>query len=564
MVMQIFNLEISGGSMGEKFKKAIGIEGTFKDTVVPMINYCYTNIFLGGAGYIISMYFSIFLTRVVGLDIRFAGFITMIAVVWDGINDPIMGIITDRTRSKYGRHRAYLKWGIPFVFVSYIMLWNSFGLDGEKHPYMTVAYFVFAYVLYKTAYTIITVPHTAMLPELAPEYNKRTQYTSVSYIFNSCGMIPSYIILLIMLSLFGFSDGLNRDAKTPFLVTGIILATMYSVAIYSTFKLVKEPSSLDMKNEPLDLKAAINEYILVFKNKSFRQYFGISFFWETARSFYSTTYIYYVTFLANQYKFYPIFNALAGVFETAAFPLNYMLTMKHGKKKCGTIVTPFMIIGLAIGLIVQASQPDTPKATYMMLLMMLGVAFYPFGMSGIGFVCNNVFPDLTDVDELITGRRREGVVSTCNTMVKQVTGGINTFIVTLILGGFGLDTKSEATEFVEQSDSAILGIRLCVALIPMICALISYILLRRFKMTKDDHTMIRAAIATKRKYGSVTLSAEEKRCCEILSGQKLENTWLGMDNDESQGHTLEKNENGEYIILIEAEQMKKQLMANAE
>ena len=546
--------------MGEKFKKAIGIEGTFKDTVLPMIYYCFTNIFIGGGGYIISMYFSIFLTKVVGLDIEYAGFITMVAVVWDGINDPIMGIITDRTRSKFGRHRAYLKWGIPFVFVSYIMLWNSFGLDGQKHPYMTVAYFVFAYVLYKTAYTIIAVPHTAMLPELAPEYNKRTQYTSVSYIFNSVGMIPSYIILLIMLSIFGFSDGLNRDAKMPFFITGIILATMYSVAIYGTFKLVKEPSSLDMKNEPLDLKAALKEYVLVFKSRSFRQYFGISFFWETARSFYSTTYIYYVTFLANQYKFYPIFNTFAGVFESLAFPLNYALTMKHGKKKCGTIVTPFMILGLAIGLVVQASQPGTSKATFMLILMIMGVIFYPFGMSGIGFVCNNVFPDLTDVDELITGRRREGVVSTCNTMVKQVTGGINTFIVTLILGGFGLDTSSEATEFVEQPASAITGIRLCVALIPMVSALISYILLRRFEMTKDDHTMIRAAIATKHKYGSVTLTAEERKRCEILAGQKLENTWLGKDNDESQGHTLDKNENGEYIILIEKELEKQALM----
>ena len=546
--------------MGEKFKKAIGIEGTFKDTVLPMIYYCFTNIFIGGGGYIISMYFSIFLTKVVGLDIEYAGFITMVAVVWDGINDPIMGIITDRTRSKFGRHRAYLKWGIPFVFVSYIMLWNSFGLDGQKHPYMTVAYFVVAYVLYKTAYTIIAVPHTAMLPELAPEYNKRTQYTSVSYIFNSVGMIPSYIILLIMLSIFGFSDGLNRDAKMPFFITGIILATMYSIAIYGTFKLVKEPSSLDMKNEPLDLKAALREYILVFKSKSFRQYFGISFFWETARSFYSTTFIYYVTFLANQYKFYPIFNTFAGVFESLAFPLNYALTMKHGKKKCGTIVTPFMILGLAIGLIVQASQPGTSKATFMLILMIMGVIFYPFGMSGIGFVCNNVFPDLTDVDELITGRRREGVVSTCNTMVKQVTGGINTFIVTLILGGFGLDTSSEATEFVEQPASAITGIRLCVALIPMVSALISYILLRKFEMTKDDHTMIRAAVATKHKYGSVTLTDEERKRCEILSGQKLENTWLGKDNDESQGHTLDKNENGEYIILIEKELEKQALM----
>ena len=66
----------------------------------------------------------------------------------------------------------------------------------------------------------------------------------------------------------------------PFLIAGIMLATMYCISIYGTFKLVKEPSSLDMKNEPLDLKAALQEYILVFKSKSFRQYFGISFLFK--------------------------------------------------------------------------------------------------------------------------------------------------------------------------------------------------------------------------------------------------------------------------------------------
>ena len=85
-------------------------------------------------------------------------------------------------------------------------------------------------------------------------------------------------------------------------------------------------------------------------------------------------------------------------------------------------------------------------------------------------------------------------------------------------------------------------------------------------MTKDDHTMIRAAIATKHKYGSVTLTAEEKQRCEILSGQKLENTWLGKSEYNSvyyEEHTLDKNENGEYIILIEKEEMRKQLMKEA-
>ena len=549
--------------MGERFKKAIGFEGKFVDTVWPMIQYCFANIFMGGGGYIISMYFTVFLTNVVGMELRYATFIIMIATIWDGINDPIMGIITDRTRSKYGRHRRYLLLSIPPLVISYTMLWNSFGLDAKEHPTACVMYYAFAYILYKTAYTMVDVPHTAMLPTLAPEYNKRTQYTSVSYIFNSVGMVPSYIILLIFLSVFGSSDKLSENSKMPFLLTGIVLSIVYACSIFATFKTCKEPSSLNEKLPPLDLKSAIDEYVQVFRNKSFRVYFSMSFFWQMARSFYSTTNVYYITYLANLYKYYPLFNTFAGVFESLAFPLNYALTMKKGKSKCGAVVTPFMIIGLGIALFV---KPVTPGSSYIVTLVLMilgGAVLYPFGMSGLGFVGNNVLPDITDVDELITGRRREGVIGTFNTMVKQVTGGVMTFLVGVILDGFGLVTGNEGV-YIEQTDSALIGIRLCISVLPMLSALVAWLMLKRFKMTKDDHTMIRAAIATKHKYGSVTLTKEEKERCELLTGYKFEKTWLGKDNDETEGHTLDRDEEGKYIILVEREAELKRLISEAE
>ncbi len=550
--------------MGERFKKAIGVEGKFMDTVWPMIQYCYANIFMGGGGYIISMYFTAFLTDVVGMEIKHATFIVMIATIWDGVNDPIMGIVTDRTRSKYGRHRRYLLWSIPPLVISYAMLWNSFGLDAAAHPTVCVMYYAFAYILYKTAYTMVAVPHTAMLPTLAPEYNKRTQYTSVSYIFNSVGMIPSYIILLIFLSVFGSSGALSESSKMPFMLTGVVLSIVYAVSVFATFKTVKEPSSLNEKLPPLDIKFAIDEYIQVFRSKAFRDYFSMSFFWQMARSFYSTTSVYYITYLANLYKYYPIYNTFAGVFESLAFPLNYALTMKKGKSKCGAVVTPFMIIGLGLLLFVKTGSPEGQTSIVPLVIMILGGAvLYPFGMSGLGFVGNNVFPDLTDVDELITGRRREGVISTCNTMVKQVVGGIMTFVVGVVLDNFGLVTGNKGV-YIEQTDSALLGIRICVSILPMISAIVAYFLLKRFKMTKDDHTMIRAAIATKHKYGSVTLTDYEKQRCEMLTGYKLENTWLGKDNYGTEIHSLETNENGEYIILIEMDELKKKQLAEAE
>ncbi len=542
--------------MGEKIKKAIGVEGDFRTTILPMINYSYANMYMGGAGYIIGMYFTVFLTDVVNLSLNQAGIVVMLATIWDAVTDPVMGIITDRTRAKSGKHRRYLLWGIPVMAVSYTLMWNSFGLNGAENPTKTMVYFVLVYMLYKTAYTIIGVPHTAMLPELAPDYNLRTQYNAVGYLFNSAGMVPAFGIVVVILSAFGSNDNITSESKTPFLIIGIVLSIFFAVAVFLTYAKTKEKSSLDNKNEKLDIPYIIREYVLVFKNKSFRQYFFMSLAYQFSTGFYANSKVYYIKYLANQYSTYALFNAVAGVAEAGAFPLNYALTMKHGKKKCGNIVTPLMVAGLAIGLIMQ------PGGSFLWIaLMMVSMLLYPFGMSGLGFVSTNIFPDLTDVDEMITGRRREGVISTFSTLIKKSISGVMAALVGFTLQGFGLITGDKVSEYEKttgnlfvQTDSAVWGVRICVAVIPIIAAIIALILLKNFKMTKDDHTMIRAAIATKKKYGSVTLTDEEKKRCELISGQKLENTWLGKDNNDE--HFLEKNEKGEYIILLELKKEK--------
>ena len=79
--------------MGEKLKKLVGVQGDFKTTILPMINYSYANMYMGGAGYIISMYFTVFLTDVVNLSLNQAGIVVMIATVWDAVTDPVMGIM---------------------------------------------------------------------------------------------------------------------------------------------------------------------------------------------------------------------------------------------------------------------------------------------------------------------------------------------------------------------------------------------------------------------------------------------------------------------------------------
>ncbi len=543
--------------MEQKILKLLGVKGTFKKDVLPMINYSSANITTSGSGYVISLYFTLFLTGVVNLEPEKAAIITFIAGIWDAVIDPFIGILTDRTRSKYGRHRRYILWSMPLYAVSFALLWNSYGLDGRERPVQAVVYFTIVYVLYKTAYSFVDVPHVAMLPELAPDYDLRTQYNSVGYIFNSFGMFPSFFLAMGVLAMFGFSDP-ESGAEFPMLLVGIILAVVYALCLTHTFRKVREKPSLDMVLEKFDFKYFLQEYALVVKNKAFRQYFTMSLFYNTACNFYRSSLVFYIRYIARLIKLYGLFTTIEGVFEASAFPFNYAMTMKHGKKKCANVVTPLMIIGFALCLFMNPTDKNSGSIIWTVLLMLTAVT-YPFGKSGIGYAATNIFPDISDIDEAITGRRREGVIGTFNTLIKTCVSTTVQSLVLVILGRFGLVTGSEVTEYEKttgllyhQPDSALLGVRLCVAIIPIALALISLFLLHKFKMNKADHRLICAAVATKHRYGNVTLTEEQIKTVEQITGQKYEKTWLGQNN-EGEDHPVEANEDGEYEILLEKE-----------
>lgn len=551
----------------QKILKAIGVKGTFKNDVVPMMNYSSANITTSGAGYVVSLYYMKFLTDVVNLPLAWAGLVTTIAVVWDAITDPLMGIITDRTRSKYGKHRRYILWGMPLLCLSFLMMWNGYGFDGRTEPVKTFLYFTFSYMLYKTAYTIIDIPHVAMLPELAPDYDLRIQYNSVGYIFNSFGMFPSFFLVSAILGSFGFGTP-QAGAQKPMLIAGIILAIVYGLSLFTTFKRVREKPSLDLKTEKFSFSHLLNEYKYVVINKSFREYFFMSLCYNIATYFYTTTLIYYIEYVAKLPSYYTLFTTIAGVFEASSFPLNYALTIKFGKKKCGAIVTPLMLAGFAVCLLMNPT-PENEGAFIWKVILMATAVLYPFGKSGLGYVATNILPDISDVDEMITGRRREGVIGTFNTFIKKTVSGVMSSVVMFILGGFGLIVGDELNEKLaadptfQQSSSAILGVRICITFAPIAFTLISLFLLHKFQMTKKEHTLIRAAVATKHKYGSVALSDEEITIMEKISGQKYGNTWLGKDNG-TDAHEIEVNENGEYQILIDIEEEMKKIRNSKE
>ena len=118
--------------------------------------------------------FAIFMTDVVGLSLANAALVILIGRVWDAIDDPLFGFITDRTRTRWGRRRPYLLFGaIPFA-LTFIMLWYRPPTD---NAILLTAYYTLAYFLYDTFYTMITMPFFALTPELTQDYDERTSLT---------------------------------------------------------------------------------------------------------------------------------------------------------------------------------------------------------------------------------------------------------------------------------------------------------------------------------------------------------------------------------------------------
>lgn len=140
--------ETQKSNLATKVKGLLGVEDDVK--LKPMIAYNSAIFFSGGGPYVLGCYLLPFLTKVEGLSTAQYGTVALFSCVCDAITDPLMGIITDRTRHKDGRHRPYLKWGVLPALIAYFLMWNSFGISttaqetGNTTPVMI--YYIFAYI----------------------------------------------------------------------------------------------------------------------------------------------------------------------------------------------------------------------------------------------------------------------------------------------------------------------------------------------------------------------------------------------------------------------------------
>ena len=509
-------------SLTTKIKGLLGVEDDVK--LKPMIAYNSAIFFSGGGPYVLGCYLLPFLTKVEGLSTAQYGTVALFSCVCDAITDPLMGIITDRTRHKDGRHRPYLKWGVLPALIAYFLMWNSFGISaaaqesGNTTPVMI--YYIFAYMLYKTVSTMIMVPHTAMLPGIAPGYNQRTQFNAIRTVMDAVSSYSSFFVAAVVLG------GINGIFVTPsfspehrsrFTIMACVLCLWTSLPLIFTYKGTREESSLNQVNEKLDFQEFFGQYKKVIKNRVFRQYFLFGFIMLFGSAFVSQTFYYFLDTVLMQEKDYSMLTMVQAVGEVLGFFPAYFLSIKKNKQMPAKVFMPVAVGALAIAWLTRGM--GSPITIFIVEFM------YGLGLAGMASVQNNIFPDVTDVDEMITGERREGVISTFSTFIKKFVNGFASFGIGKLLGAFGYNTQLEAAQ---QSDSAVFGVTICFTIIPMVFMFLSFLSIMNYRLTKDKLNFIRAKIKEKKETGVAVVTEEEKKSLEKIAGLKFEDMWIGQ------------------------------------
>ena len=224
------------------------------------------DIFGGGSLVIISIFYLYFLTDVLLISPALAGTVFLISRMWDALIDPPIGIISDRTRTRFGRRRPYFLAGVVLIFASFVMMWFPVAFESEMHRFL---YVLGTYIFFCTCYSITMIPYFSLASELTTDYNERTSLTSYRMVFS---MASSLTCAVVPLTVVDYVKGIY-DLRTGYIVMAFIFGLVFSLPFLATFFATRERPEFQKKPESFNVKEMI---IVPFKTPTFLNYLLLS------------------------------------------------------------------------------------------------------------------------------------------------------------------------------------------------------------------------------------------------------------------------------------------------
>jgi len=444
---------------------------------------------------IVVVFLLVFFTNVAGLDPGLAGSILLIGKIWDAINDPMIGALSDRTESKWGRRLPWILWGaVPFG-IFFFLQWvvPNFSDNPNTNQWGLFWYYVVISIFANIFYTIVNLPYTALTPELTQNYDERTSLNSFRFAFSISGSILSLIIALVLFGVFP-----NDPIKQYLLIGGVcaILAVLPLYwCVFGIRERVLEGEARRQANPPPPQTMSYWEQLKVaFRNRPFLYVVGI----------------YLCSWLAvqNTVAIIPYFvqnwmglteqDFTKVVIAVQVTGLVMLFVWTAVSKRVGKKAVYFM--GMSVWVIAQIGlfllQPGQVVGMYV-LAVMAG-----FGVSTAYLVPWSMIPDVIELDELNTGQRREGLFYGYMVLLQKLALAIGVFLVGQALQVSGFLKTTAGQPIPTQPDSALWAIRLMIGPIPAVILLIGLVLAYFYPITREVHAEILLKLQERKREGS--------------------------------------------------------------
>ncbi len=431
-----------------------------------------------------SVLLLIFFTNVAGLNPGIAGSILLIGKIWDAINDPIVGMLSDRTRSRWGRRHPWMIFGaIPFgIFFFLQWLVPQFKSNPATNQWWLFGYYVVISILFNSFYTAVNLPYTALTPELTKDYDERTSLTSFRFGFSIGGSILSLLIAQAIFALPLLKD--NRPQQ--YLVTGAVCAVISVLplfwCVWGTRQRVKETERLRLETSSEVSLPYVEQLKIVFSNRPFLYVIGIYLCsWLAVQNTVSVIPYFVTNWMGlTTDDFFKVIIAV----QVTSFVMLFVWTQVS--KRVGKKAVYFM--GMTAWIIAQIGlfmlQPGQTLLLYV-LAVMAG-----FGVATAYLIPWSMIPDVIELDELQTGQRREGVFYAFMVLLQKVALAIGLFLVGWVLQQSGfLSTTAGQTEPIQPA-SALWAIRVLVGPAPLVVLIIGLVLAYFYPITKEVHAEI--------------------------------------------------------------------------
>ncbi len=431
---------------------------------------------------IVGFFLSFFLTNVAGLSAELASNVRLISGIWDAVVDPMVGVLSDKTRSHWGRRHPWMLFGtIPlgiFFFLQWIV--PHLGTNGsQSQPWGLFWYYVAISACFNTSFTAVNLPYTALTPELTQDYNERTSLNSFRFAFSISGSILSLVLANVIFSVF------NQDKGTQFLILGGICAVLIILPAYAcvwgTRARVAAVAQQRVEPEIVTSISFWEQLRIVFSNRPFLFVTGIYLCSWLGVQITQTVLIYYVISWMNLPQAVAAQVALA-VQGTA---LIMLFVWSYISKRVGKKAVYFM--GMSLWIVAQTGlfflQPGQVGLMYAIAILA------GFGVSTAYLIPWSMMPDVIELDELRTGQRREGIFYGFITLLQKAGISIGIFFVLHLLGWAGY-VKSSGNAVPVQPPSALLAIRLAIGPLPTLCLIVGLVLAYFYPLTREVHAEI--------------------------------------------------------------------------